>query len=298
MNVFLFGAGASYGSGRVEPCPPPLGGDLYSALKRIYPMTWGSFESSLQVKFIDNFEYGMAELIEKNSHAIAPLMQQMAIFFSRFGLSPSHDNLYKKLLKKLKSKSLLATTFLTTLNYECICEIAAFHEGIPIDYFGKEENESAKIWKIHGSCNFKLEGIQVTRDVSYGMGAIFNGSGIQIIEPSEVAKIYKGNTSLYPSMCLYAKDKPLAIAEGLIKNFQNEWTEKIKNADKIFVIGVRPLVEDVHIWQPIADSLGSLYFVGDEVEFEKWTSKNRSSKTNEFIGKYWKESETKIYSKF
>jgi hypothetical protein len=39
MNVILFGAGASFGSGQVNPCPPPLGNNLYKDLKRIYPLT-------------------------------------------------------------------------------------------------------------------------------------------------------------------------------------------------------------------------------------------------------------------
>jgi hypothetical protein len=297
MNIFLFGAGASYGSGQVDPCPPPLGGDLYMALKRIFPTTWGNFDSTLQSTFKSNFENGMAKLIETNSHVIAPLMQQMAIFFARFGLSPTNDNLYKDLVTKLKLKKLLSKTLLSTLNYECICEIAAFHAGVNIDYFGKDENESAKIWKIHGSCNFKLEGIEATRDVSFGMGAIFNGEGIQVIDPRQVSNTFRGNTALYPSMCLYAKDKPLAIAEGLIKNFQEEWSEKLRNANKIFVIGVRPLAEDKHIWQPIADSVGSLYFIGDKIEFETWISTNRPTKTSEYIGKYWKDCDNLIYDR-
>lgn len=96
---------------------------------------------------------------------------------------------------------------------------------------------------------------------------------------------------------MYAKDKPIAIAEGLIKNFQEEWSAKVHNADKIFVIGVRPLAEDKHIWQSIADSIGSLYFIGDKIEFENWISANRPKKVNEYIGKYWKESEHSIYDR-
>lgn len=238
----------------------------------------------------------MAELIERNSHAIAPLMQQMAIFFSRFGLTTNHENLYINLFKKLKSKKLIQTTLLSTLNYECICEMAASCEGITIEYFGKEENDNAKIWKIHGSCNFKLQGLEATRGISFTHGEGFDG-GIEFINPADVSKTYKGNTALYPSMCLYAKDKPLAIAPSTIKKFQNEWSEKVRTADKIFVIGVRPLAEDKHIWQPIADSTGNLYFVGDKGEFENWTSTYRPSKTNEYLGEYWANSETNIYEK-
>nr|WP_294793324.1 hypothetical protein [uncultured Mucilaginibacter sp.] len=297
MTIFLFGAGASFGSGQVDPCPPPLGSDLYSALKRIYPSSWGSFDSTLQYKFNTDFETGMAQLIDQTGHLIPGLMQQMAIFFSRFGLSSYHDNLYKSLIKELKKRELLPATILSSLNYDCLCEIAGFHEGIKIDYFGNNDEQTAKIWKIHGSCNFKLEGIDATRNISFGTGIKFDGGSIQILNPADVPKTYRGNTALYPSMCLYAKDKPLAIAEGLITSYQQDWSTMILNADKIFVIGVRPLSEDSHIWQPIANSKGSLYFVGDQNEFENWIAVNRQSKTNEFLGKYWSESESAIYMK-
>ncbi len=297
MNLFLFGAGASFGSGQVDPCPPPLGSDLYSALKRIYPITWGSFDSNLQSKFNTNFENGMAELIETNSHAIPPLMQQMAIFFSRFGLTNNNDNLYKNLFRNLKSKNLLKNTIISTLNYECLCEFAASLEGITVEYFGKAENDNAKIWKIHGSCNFKLQGgADVTRSVSFGHRASFGGN-IEFVNPVDVSTIYRSNTALYPSMCLYAKDKPLAIAPDVIKNFQNEWSEKVRIAEKIFVIGVRPIVDDKHIWQPIAASTGTLYFVGDKPEYENWISANRPNKTNEYLEKYWIGSESSIYAR-
>jgi len=295
MIIFLFGAGASFGSGQVDPCPPPLGYNLYPALKRLYPTTWGSFNSDLQSKFVDNFENGMADLISYNSHTVAPLMQQMAIFFSRFGLAKSSNNLYRKLFNTLKIENLITNTIISTINYECICEIAATIEGLNIEYFGDIGSNNAKIWKIHGSCNFKLQGLNATRGVSFSHGVSFGG-GLEFINPSEVAKTYKGNTALYPSMCLYAKDKPLAIAPNVIKHYQNEWSDKVKIADKIFVIGVRPLAEDKHIWQPIADSTAILYFIGNKVEFDDWTSINRIKNNNIYLGKYWSDHELEIYS--
>lgn len=294
MIIFLFGAGASYGSGKVNPCPPPLGSNLYEALKKIYPTTWGSFELNLQSKFINNFEDGMAELISGNSHIIAPLMQRMAIFFSRFGLD-SVDNRYRNLFRELVKRKLLAKSIISSLNYECLCEIAASQEGLEVEYFGKSRKYNAKIWKLHGSCNFKMEGLQLSRSGSFGIGATFNGN-IKFISLNEVPKIYNGNTALYPSMCLYAKDKPLAISPGIIQKFQAGWAEKVKKANKIFVIGVRPLEEDKHIWKPIADSEGTLYFIGNKNEFQKWTYKNRTDKKNEYLGKYWEDGEKKFYS--
>lgn len=285
MIIFLFGAGASFGSGKNNPCPPPLGKDLYQALKRIYPTTWGAFDKSLQNRFDTNFEDGMAYLIENNSHAIPPLMQRMAIFFSRFSPDIHPDNLYKKLFKKLKQKNTIKNTLISTLNYECICEMAALMEGLQIEYFGNLENEVANIWKLHGSCNFKLRDIKVGSSVSYGHKVAFNGD-IEYLNPADVPKIYNSTTALYPSMCLYSKDKPIAIAEMVIKNFQNEWAEKIKKSEKIICVGVRPLADDNHIWKPISESTGELIFTGGKVDFDSWTNTYRVDKVNKYLGEY------------
>lgn len=82
MSVMvLFGAGASYGAGGVFPSAPPLSNSLYRELASMFPMTWGTFPSSLQAQFYTNFEDGMNVLWNSGSHAIPVLMQQMAIFF-------------------------------------------------------------------------------------------------------------------------------------------------------------------------------------------------------------------------
>ncbi len=294
MNVILFGAGASFGSGQVNPCPPPLGNNLYKDLKRIYPLTWGSFDSSLQSIFVKNFEDGMGYLIEHNNASIPLLMQQMAIFFARFYLNKEDKNYYIELIRYLKSKNILKSTIISTLNYECICEIAAINSGVEVEYFGNDDSEKLKIWKIHGSCNFKLQSINVSRGVSFN-NVGFEGN-IEILNLNDVNKTYRGNTSLYPSMCLYAPKKPLSIAPGIINKLQKEWAEKVINANKIFVIGVRINEIDEHIWKPISESNGMLYYVGENDEFIKWTTNHRNDKVNKYLGNKWAESNETILS--
>src|SRR5437899_3093186 len=97
MRVVLFGAGASYGSGTVVPKPPPLGSQLFEVLHRLYA-SWRSIPEAEAKEFARDFESGMAHVIEKYGMAVAPLMQDMAIFFASFALPTSGDNLYASLL--------------------------------------------------------------------------------------------------------------------------------------------------------------------------------------------------------
>ena len=61
-TVILFGAGASYGAGHIQPEAPPLGEGLYEALATHYPNEWCS-QSQLEKwadKFRDDFEQTMS----------------------------------------------------------------------------------------------------------------------------------------------------------------------------------------------------------------------------------------------
>jgi len=292
MIVFLFGAGASFGSGNVHPINPPLGNSLFYSLKKLFPGTWGQIPDELSTKFESDFEKGMHELIEKHSFAIAPLMQHMGIFFSRFNLYTDKHNYYKSLASHIKNESLLSETIFSSLNYECLLEIAFSQQEIQINYFEEPSGDSASIFKLHGSCNFKSNNLQVSRGIQFSSGISFEG-GLQVIQPREVPMVFKGNTGLYPAMCLYAKDKPLAISPSQIKEAQKKWKGFIEKANQVFIIGVKPNIEDKHIWTPLAESKAHLYYVGLEEDFSNWTEKYRSN-ANTYLGSTWEESHDEI----
>ena len=292
MIVFLFGAGASFGSGNVHPINPPLGNSLFNSLQRLFPGTWGQIPDELSSKFENDFEKGMHEVIDNHSFSIAPLMQHMGIFFSRFNLYNDKPNYYKSLVSHIKNESLLDQTVFSSLNYECLLEIAFSQKGIQINYFDEPSDNSASIFKLHGSCNFKSNNIQASRGVQFSSGVSFEG-GIQIIQPREVPRVFKGNTGLYPAMCLYAKNKPLAIAPSQIKEAQKKWKDITEKADKVFIIGVKPNVEDKHIWEPLANSEAHLYYVGLEEDFSNWTTEHRSN-NHTYLGSTWEKTHDEI----
>jgi len=293
MNLILFGAGATYGSGEVLPTPPPLGNHLFSALARLFPLTWGQVSGETKSLFKTNFEHGMAKIISDHSHAIAPLMQHMAIYFSRFSLRRESDNLYIKFIDHLKEENLVSDTLISSLNYECVCEIAASFKELTIDYFDfKDSVNSLSIWKLHGSCNFKMEGLDATRGISYGFGISFQG-GIKALNLSEVEPTYSGNTSLFPSMALYAKEKPVMMSPRVISDLQSKWTKYCEGSTTI-VIGVKINDEDKHIWEPIENNAGDFYYVGLKDDFDKWTSKKTIGNST-YIGNTWDNCEQEIY---
>ena len=282
--IVLFGAGASYGAGGVFPSTPPIGTGLYRELASMFPTAWGTFPSSLQAQFHANFEDGMSALWNSGSHAIPALMQQMAIFFSRFQLSSQREDAYSKLLDSLVHSG--KSVRFSSLNYECLFEIAGSMAGRTINYFSDAPTSKSDIifWKIHGSCNFLPHGgPTVTRGISYGSAPTF-GTGIRPVNPNEVAAYCTGNTALYPVMAAYARGKPVQIAPAIIQRIQGFWTAAIKSASTVVIIGVHPHPADKHIWEPLSATEAKLLFVGNEKGFSDWQSKYRINGDSIYLG--------------
>ncbi|MEX0609038.1 MAG: hypothetical protein WD016_05375 [Balneolaceae bacterium] len=292
MNVFLFGAGASFGSGNVYPTPPPLGNQLFNALERLFPTSWGSLPTDVKDVFRTNFEHGMQEIIDRYNAAIAPLMQHMGIYFSRFRLFNDQSNHYKSLIEHCSNEGLLDRTIFSSLNYECLLEIACSMESVQINYFGDPEKDKAAIYKLHGSCNFKSAGLELSRGVQFS-GVTFEG-GLQILQPNQVAPVFRGNTGLYPAMSLYAQNKPLNVSPAGINEGLNKWKTHIENASRIIVIGVMPNREDEHLWLPIANSDAEFIFVGGEEQYDNWVNEFRNSKTNKYLGFTWEQANEEL----
>ena len=292
-NIFLFGAGASHGSGGVNIIPP-LGRELFIKLRDVFPQTWGSLPLSLHNLFDKNFEFGMEEVWKKYSQNIPALMQDMASYFSQFNVTDPNINLYSKIINEIKRKKLLGSTLISTVNYDCLIEGAASKNGLAIAYFDKPNNTNLALIKLHGSCNFIPKNMSATRGVSYTAGVTFD-AGIEPVQPNKVASFCRSNTVLYPAMAIYTKDKPLQIASTTITNLQKYWQKETKHADKIFTIGIYPNLEDKHIWSFISQTEGEIFYCGNESGFNKW---QKQTKRNDcYITKNFGNSISTILSK-
>jgi len=282
-NVILFGAGASNGAGGVYPSAPSMSPTLYRELASMFPTTWGAFSSSQQVQFAD-FEDGMSDLWNSGSHAIPLLMQQMAIFFARYRLSPQRVDAYSKLLDRLTHSG--KPVLFSSLNYDCLFEFAVSMAGRVVNYFDNApaSDSNITIWKLHGSCNFLPEGnVTATRGAGFGLGATFN-TDIRPVNPNEVETYCTGNTALYPVMAAYARGKPVQIAPAIIQRIQGFWTAAIKSASTVVIVGVRPHPADKHIWEPLSTTEAKLLFIGNEEAFLDWKSDYRIKKDSIYLG--------------
>lgn len=290
MRVVFFGAGASYGCGDVYPRNPPIGRHLFPALHQLYS-GWRSIPDQAADLFEDDFEEGMAEVIEKYGMAVGPLMQEMAIFFSIFHIRSKSQNRYVEILRSLSGRD---DVYWSTINYECLLELAASQLGYQIAYFpdlnGSKSNV-LPILKLHGSCNFKVTGFEATRGVRYSGTGVTFGGGIEAIDPSDVRAHYSGNTALYPAMCLYTKGKPIAMSPSPIIEIQKRWAKHVIESDKILLIGVNPNLEDDHIWKVLGESEAVVGYIGSHQLFLDWTASSRQGKKNTFIGRTWEEVE-------
>jgi hypothetical protein len=211
-------------------------------------------------------------------------MQQMAMFFAQF--RPTQGNAYAELVDALASAGKLAGTAFASLNYECLLELAASSPLRPINYFGQHDASSpgVTVWKIHGSCNF-LPGpeITATRGVSYGAGVSFNTSA-RAIDPGQVPAYCLGDTALYPAMAHYAKGKVVQIAQPVIQQLQMMYADAVARANKVAIVGVRPNVDDPHVWRPLASTAADLFVIGDQEDALAWAHAHRSKRTTRVLG--------------
>ena len=113
-NLIIFGAGASYGSGNVKPCPPPTGDKLFEKLARQFPCGWGRITGGLKNTFENDFEKGMVELGKSSPQDMVPLQKNMAEYFFKYSLGP--NNLYSKLAYRINPTKWDGA--FVTLNYE------------------------------------------------------------------------------------------------------------------------------------------------------------------------------------
>ena len=288
MKIVLFGAGASHGSGAALPVAPPLGSGLFDILARLFPGTWGQVPQDVHAEFRRDFEAGMALLLQRHGMAVAPLMQRMAIYFSRFGLPTGSNNLYARLFKEVAARDATRTVLASTLNYECLLEFAAGQAGLKVGYFEMPGAEAGTLatWKVHGSCNFQIRGINVGPGIGLS-GIAIEGDGIVLLQPADVPRVFPATTALYPVMSLYAHGKPVEMAPAFLQEKQARWGDLIRGAEAVVVVGVHPNPEDRHIWVPLSETRGSLHYVGAREPFLAWQAAQRPAGVSEVLGDLW-----------
>lgn len=293
MRILVFGAGASYGCGRVRPEAPPLGTGLFEALARSFPGTWGGLPKQIDLLFRENFEAGMQELWAQYSQVVPELTQQMALFFVQFRPTEKGCTLYSQLVAAAISPSSTEPTLFSTLNYECLLEYAAWEVGIPVDYFGPPSSGALSVWKLHGGCNLLPTGMRATRGVQFTQGVTFGTEVAPARDLNEVCEFCLGDNALPPVMSLFMKGKPVQVSPQSVAAIQQEWGSAVLRASTIIVVGVNPNPEDSHIWDPLATTAADLWYCGAPAQFHQWSKSHRSRSTR-YLGGTFEEARVDI----
>ena len=220
----------------------------------------------------------MAVLARDYSSAVPQLMRDMAIYFIQFR-PVERRSLYNCLIHDVQAAGLIHRVGFSTLNYECVLEFAMLEEGLAIDYFGDAGPGSTRVWKLHGSSNMFSHGLEAGSGISYSAGVVFQG-GIQAwLDPNKVISHCLAGTGLAPVMSLFMEGKPTSVSPSALQSVQKEWATAILAAKAIICVGVRPHPPDSHVWEPIANSVATLLFVGDETLFHNVLKSRRRSET-------------------
>lgn len=287
MRLFLFGAGASYGS--TTAGPPPMGPALFEALRTFNPPGWGRLPNSMAGLFRDDFERGMTQLAAENSHAMPVLQRAMAAFF--FNFVPTTSNLYVRLAERIRARQWPGA--ICTLNYERLLELSLLHGGMqPVVGQGAAAGQ-VELSLPHGCCHIFCEGTRASSaGVSFsGVGVTFDGPVAVISNPAEFQARINGD-AVPPVMSYFEPQKTTSAGASFIRGQRERWADLAAQADVIAIVGVKVRPRDSHIWSPIADSRAEIVYCAGSAaggEFRTWAASFRAGKTSRVLTGYFAE---------
>ncbi|HBR4253403.1 TPA: SIR2 family protein [Klebsiella pneumoniae] len=275
--LFLFGAGASFGSGPCTPTNPPLGRDLIVRMRDEGGIA-ATIEGDLLDTFIADPEEGMVRFFEERNKDTTELLKQMCAYLAKFSIDK--DNLYIKLFDILKKRKNIC--FATT-NYDTLIEQAVSSAGYLVQYTSSNRfKKNIPVLKIHGSINFIpsaiVSGISfeiATNDNS----AIYEGPLDIYNNLGDIIRYCKSDTSFSPAVSLYHPQKKVLHSPSFINKIQEEFHTEINKSSKIFIIGLKINPNDTHIWNKLEETKSDIYIIDRDRELTiNW--KNKTNKKN------------------
>lgn len=279
--IVLLGAGASYGSLDVEPCPPPLGNGLFSEMVKRGGIAT-NLPDYIRGLFESNFEEGMTGYYKHTNGNIMTFQRELASYLASF--QPKNSNVYVKLIKVLGSQRIIYSS----LNYDLLFELSAAKLGLFTTYSSERQKGGIRLLKIHGSSNFwpdiptgTFSGCQF-----YGSGKADIQADIRPLNQIDTLNKCTQEDSVAPAIAMFAVGKAVKICPDYVENQYKMWKEQVIKASKIFIVGVRVHEVDEHIWGLLGKSKASVTyfgFDGDKSEFDQW--KNNHNKNNAYFYK-------------
>jgi hypothetical protein len=279
QTVLLLGAGASFGSDTAAV--PPLGGQLFDALRRFNPTGWGTVPSEFARKFRGDFEAAIAEFGSTHPHALPPLQRAMAAFF--FDLVPRASNLYVRLAKRIATAHWPGA--ICTLNYERLLELSVGAAGLhPV--VGKRDNGGpcVELCLPHGCCHIFCEGARgMSTGVSFAAFRVTTDGPVVVLSDATQHRRRIEHDAFPPVMSYFEPTKRTTAGASFITGQRNRWAELTAQADRIVAVGIRLRPHDRHIWDPITQSPASVVYcsgVAAGAEFDAWAARTRGQRHN------------------
>lgn len=275
-SVILLGAGASFGSGDVSPCAPPLGNGTDGLFARLVAAGGEAahLPDDLRAHFCADFEKGMAEFYEYSNGNIMRFQREMAAYLAKF--TPGPANAYVRLIRTIGTRRAIYAS----INYDLLFELAAASLGLRTCYATKSLASEARLLKIHGSSNF-------WPDIPPGMlrNCTFERNGRADVQ-APICRLNQEETlfrcanedSLAPAIAMYAEGKAVKICPDYVEQQQAYWQATVQAAKHVFVIGVRVNNADAHIWGELAKTRAPVTYFGrplDRDAYEEWKVNNR-----------------------
>jgi hypothetical protein len=266
---------------------------LYDELAKEFPDEWGpaSRLGSHASEFRKNFEAAFTEFVlqmpNNVSFGISPPtlnllegQRTLAIYFSRFNLTPGGADCYSKLILALKDSGSLSSSVFGSLNYDCLFEEAASLLGYGVDYSCiTTRGGEIRVAKIHGSCNFVTPVLSQMDRAMLSASNIAYELGFDSLLPlgleTRVREALSSPTR--PRLAVMSQISPGKehwLAPAKIQEYRNTWREQTRAAEAMTIIGISHNQNDTHILETVRDLSVPVYYIGDDLNAAKWKTEN------------------------
>lgn len=306
--VFLFGAGASYGSDgkhlHAADKLPPLGKDLFVKLSTDTALrTWNNLSSEIKDLFgSKHFEEAMDYLDNTQNWADESVQRDLDLFryFSRF--SPQPSNLYWKLSilisRKLSSQSWSGA--IATLNYDRMIEESLMRNKVftvvkGVTFYDDNlprlsDNQLIEVCYPHGACQFFLG-----QNWFQGEGNIVFGPDSRAVQTAGVNHILKKDNipiacdkKQIPMICRYQSSKRPTVKNYFIDLQQERTQQIIQTAESITIIGVYcSFKTDNHIWDALDKSNAIIHYLEPSLQsqnlFREWAEAANKKEVSDYV---------------
>jgi hypothetical protein len=299
-HVFLFGAGASFGSDGKhlykKGLLPPLGNHLYQKLREDPELKhWEIIPPEIEEVFLTRtFEEGM-EALDRDENDVKNAFSrdvELSLFFSKYRPLPSNHywKLSRKIARRLKNTGWTGAAI--TLNYERLLEESFMRNEVftvvkGVTYYDDNlpplrDDQLFEICYPHGGCQFFIA--QSWFDDSKGKGHIVFGETARVegniganhlLKPTNIPIACRDHH--IPLICRYHPSKRASVNNYFIDTQKDRTKELIINSEIVTIVGVQCLYQnDEYIWNPLSDTEAFLVYVEPNTEgqskFRYWAT--------------------------